>query len=129
MSGAPIRFTADRETYIHSHTKLAAICMAGAMMVLWLMGDPNIWVGAVAGLGAIVLRGWFMASEQLAVVWEINDGILTGPMERRIPLDQIKTVRSMASFVQVITHSGDKHLIRYQADPAATVTAIERTML
>lgn len=126
MSGAPVRFTADRTAYIRSHTKLAALSMAGAMMVLWLIGDPNIWVGAVAGLGAIALRGWFMASEELASVWEIRDGVLTGPLERRIPVDQIKTVRSMASFVQIITQSGDKHLIKYQADPAATVTAIER---
>lgn len=103
--------------------------MAGAMAVLWLIGDPNIWIGAVAGLGAITLRGWFLASEELTAVWEINNGILTGPMERRIPLDQIETVRSMASFVQIITHTGDKHLIKYQADPAATITVIERAML
>ncbi len=126
MSGDLTRFPADRQAYVQSHVKLAAIAMAGAMGVLWLMGDPNIWTGAVAGLGAIAFRGWFMASEQLAVVWEIRDGALTGPMQRRIPLDQIETVRSLASFVQVITRDGHKHLIKYQADPAATVAAIER---
>ncbi len=129
MSNGPIRFPADRQAYIQSHVKLAAFAMAGAMGVLWLLDDPNIWTGAVAGLGAIAFRGWFMASEQLAVVWEIRDGALIGPMERRIPLDQVATVRSMASFVQIITKNGDKHLIKYQADPAATVVAIERACL
>lgn len=125
MSDAPIRFSADRQTYIQSHIKMSALAMAGAMGVLWLMGDPNIWVGAVAGLAAIAFRGWFLASEQLAQTWEIRDGALIGPMQQRIALDQIVKVRSMASFVQVITRGGDKHLIKYQSDPAATVAAIQ----
>ncbi|SFU03657.1 hypothetical protein [Sedimentitalea nanhaiensis] len=125
MSDVPIRFSADRQTYIQSHIKMSALAMAGAMGVLWLMGDPNIWVGAVAGLAAIAFRGWFLASEQLAQTWEIRDGALIGPMQQRIALDQIVKVRSMASFVQVITRGGDKHLIKYQSDPAATVAAIQ----
>ena len=32
----------------------------------------------------------------------------------------------MGSFVQVITRSGDKHLIKYQADPGATIAALRR---
>lgn len=128
MGNPTLRFTPDRDTYIRSHLKVTALAMAGAMAILWLMGDPNIWVGAIAGFGAIALRGWYLASEELAVVWEVRDGVLTGPMERRIPLDQVETVRSMASFVQIITKSGDKHLIKYQADPATTVTAIKRAI-
>jgi len=129
MNPDQIRFCADRGAYIQSHVKLAALAMAGAMGVLWLMGDPNIWTGAVAGLGAISLRGWYMASEELAVVWEIDDGALIGPMKRNVPLNTVRTVRSIASFVQVITDKGDKHLIKYQADPAATVATIKRACL
>jgi len=127
MSDA-IEFHPDLTTYYRSHFKLAAIAMAGAMAVLWLMGDPNIWVGAVAGLGAITLRGWFLKSEEMAVIWEIHGGCVWGPQERRIPLDQIEAVNTLGHLVQIVTKAGDKHLIKYQADPAATKTAIERAM-
>ena len=119
-------FLTDRATYVQSHIRLAAICMAGAMAVLWLMGDPNIWTGAIAGLGAIALRGFYLASEEMAARWVIEDGRLTGPQGRQVQLDQIEKVRSMGSFVQIITRSGDKHLIKYQANPADTIAAIER---
>lgn len=126
MTGAGRRFVPDRATYLRAHIRLAVIAMIGAMAVLWLIGDPNIWTGAIAGLGAIGLRGWYLASEEMAAVWRIENDILSGPMERRIALDQIETVRTLGSFVQIVTRRGDKHLIKYQADPAATAAAIER---
>jgi hypothetical protein len=119
------RFTADRAAYLRSHTWLAALGMAGAMAALWLLGNPYVWTGAPAGLAAVALRGWYLASEEFAVVWQIDGDRLTGPAERNIPLNQIARVRSLGSFVQVITKSGDKHLIKYQADPAAIVAAIQ----
>ena len=128
MTEAPIRFRADRATYFRSHTRLAAIAMGGAMLVLWLMGDPNIWTGAVAGLGAIALRGFYMRSEELGAIWEIRGNILTGPSETRVPLSSIETLRPWGSFVQVITRDGHKHLIKYQADADATISAIRRAM-
>lgn len=126
MNAAPIRFTADRGAYIRSHTWLAAAAMAGAMLILWIAGNPYVWTGAPAGLAAIVVRGWYLASEELAVVWELDGDRLTGPGGRQIALGQIELVRSLGSMVQVITQAGDKHLIKYQADPAATIATIER---
>ena len=126
MTEAVQDFAPDRETYVRSHIRLAAIAMGGAMAVLWAMGDPNIWVGAVAGLGAIALRGWYLASEELAAVWHLSGDALDGPQERHVPLSSVSKVRSMGSFVQIVTDSGDKHLIKYQAHPAATVAAIEK---
>ena len=123
------RFTADRAAYIRNHTWLAALGMGAAMAILWVMNSPHIWTGAPAGLAAIALRGWYLASEELNVVWQIDGNTLTGPSERNIPLNQIETVRSMGSFVQVITRDGDKHLIKYQADPAATIAAMESARL
>ncbi len=120
------RFPADKQAYIQTHLTLAAVAMALAMVILWLMGSPHIWTGAVAGLSGITARGWYLASEQLAEIWEIRDDTLVGPDDRRVPLKQIETLRSLSSFVQVITTGGDKHLIKYQADPAATLAAIER---
>lgn len=126
MTETPIRFTADRQAYIQNHITLAAVAMALAMFILWMMGSPHVWTGAIAGLAGITARGWFLASEQLAEVWEITGDTLIGPGDRRVPLNQIETLRSMTSFVQVITKGGDKHLIKYQADPAATIATIER---
>lgn len=127
MADPVIRFVADRQAYLRNHSWMAAIAMGGAMAVLWALGNPYIWTGAPAGLAAIALRGWYLASEELAVVWEISEGTLSGPGPR-VPLNQIETVRTMGSYVQVITKGGDKHLIKYQADPAATKAAIERAM-
>ncbi|MDE4134250.1 hypothetical protein PXK00_14100 [Phaeobacter sp. QD34_3] len=121
-----ITFTPDRSAYIRAHAWMAAFAMAAGMGVLWAAGNPHIWTGAIGGLAAISFRGWYLASEELAVVWTISGGVLSGPAERRVPLSDIETLRSMGGYVQVITKGGDKHLIKYQADPASTLSAIER---
>lgn len=126
MSDDKTRFPPSRDAYLRSHAKLAALAMAGAMFVLWLMDDPNIWVGAIAGLGAIAVRGWYMASEEMATVWVLDANALHGPGERHVPLAQIARLRRMGSFVQIVTDGGDKHLIKFQADPDATIQTIER---
>lgn len=119
-------FPADKSAYIRSHAWMAAFAMAGGMVILWLLGNPYLWTGAIGGLAAIALRGWYLASEELAVEWKLTDTALTGPAERRALLNQIELVRTMGSYVQIVTTTGDKHLIKYQADPAATKAAIER---
>lgn len=123
-----LRFLPDRRTWVRGQIRLALLAMIGAMLVLKLMGDPNIWVGAVAGMGGIALRSWYLASEEMAAVWEIDGDTISGPLERRVKLDQIEKIRLLGSFVQLITKTGDKHLIKYQANPAATRTAIQQAM-
>ncbi|MFT4962395.1 MAG: hypothetical protein ACI92Z_003492 [Paracoccaceae bacterium] len=120
----PMRFTPDRRTWLRGQIRLALLAMIGAMLVLKLMGNPDIWVGAVAGMGAIALRSWYLASEEMAAVWEIDGDTVTGPQERQVKLDQIEKIRILGSFVQIITKTGDKHLIKYQANPATTRDAI-----
>lgn len=61
-----------------------------------------------------------------ARTWTLTGSTLTGPAGREVPLPQIEAVKTLGSYVQVITKSGGKHLIKYQADPAATLNAIER---
>jgi hypothetical protein len=39
---------------------------------------------------------------------------------------EIDRLRSLGSAVQVITASGDKHLLKYQADRDATLTQLRR---
>ncbi|MES0864583.1 hypothetical protein ABLN87_19705 [Ruegeria sp. SCPT10] len=124
----PVIFTPDKGAYIRTNAWLAAVAMAGAMAVLWLIGNPYVWTGAPAGLAAIGLRAWYLASEELTAKWEMTDTLLTGPGPRKVALTQIEAVNTMGSFVQLVTKSGDKHLIKYQADPAATKAAIERAI-
>ncbi|WP_235216209.1 hypothetical protein [Ruegeria halocynthiae] len=124
----PVTFSPDKGAYIRTNTWLAAGAMAVAMLVLWLIGNPYVWTGAPAGLAAIVLRAWYLASEELTKAWEMTDTTLTGPGPRKVALNQIEAVKTMGSFVQIVTKGGDKHLIKYQADPAATKAAIERAL-
>jgi len=124
----PVIFSPDRGAYIRTNAWIAAAAMAGAMAVLWLLGNPYVWTGAPAGLAAIGLRAWYLASEELTVRWEMDGTTLTGPGPRSIPLNQIAAVNVMGSFVQIVTKAGDKHLIKYQADPTTTKATIERAL-
>ncbi|WP_282152523.1 hypothetical protein [Ruegeria atlantica] len=124
----PVTFTPDKGAYIRTNTWLAAGAMAVAMIVLWLVGNPYVWTGAPAGLAAVAFRAWYLASEELTTTWQMTETSLTGPGPRNVALNQIEAVNLMGSFVQIVTKGGDKHLIKYQADPAATKAAIERAM-
>lgn len=124
----PVSFVPDKGAYVRTNAWLAAGAMAVAMLVLWLIGNPYVWTGAPAGLAAVGVRAWYLASEELVAIWQMTDTTLTGPGGRSVPLNQIAAVNIMGSFVQIVTKGGDKHLIKYQADPAATKAAIERAM-
>lgn len=116
-------FRPDREIYLRDHIVMASIAMGGAMLVLWIAHNPHVWTGAVAGFAAIAIRGWYMASEELARVWVLRDGTLRcGPFE--VPLGQIDRARPILSAVQIVTHAGDKHLIKYLKAPADVATTI-----
>ncbi|KUF09739.1 hypothetical protein [Pseudoponticoccus marisrubri] len=123
--GGAILFRPDRQTYLRTHAIMAALAMAGGMVVLWLLGNPHVWAGAIGGLGAVAFRGWFLMSEELAHVWTLTGDRLEGPGERLVPLARIDRLRAIGAAVQVITQDGDKHLIKFQADPQATIARIE----
>lgn len=118
-------FAPDRATYVQSHVTLAAIAMAGAMLLLWLTGTPHVWTGAVGGLAAVGARGWYLMDEELGHTWELTAEGLRGPDLRYVALDDIAKIRRIGSAVQIVTRSGDKHLIKFQAEPAATTARIE----
>ncbi len=117
-------FRPDPQAYLRAHSWMAAFGMGAAMLLLWLMGNPHVWTGAIGGLAAVAVRGLYMRSEEMAVVWTLTDTHLTGPAERNIALDDISKVNRMGTYVQVITKTGGKHLIKYQADPKAVAAAI-----
>lgn len=118
----------DRQTYIRDHAWIAAIAMAAGMAILWWLGNGDIWAGAVGGLAAIALRGWYMASEELKTRWDLTDRRLLGPGGRAVGLKEIKEINTLVSAVQVVTRFGGKHLIKYQRDAKATKALIERVM-
>jgi len=101
------------------------------MAVLYFMDSPYIWTGAFGALAAIGIRGWYLASDEMNTVWELQDDTLVGPGTTRVHLDQIETVKSLGHMVQIVTKDGNKHLIRYQSDPKAVIdrlSAVHRTM-
>ncbi|MEQ9694168.1 hypothetical protein [Shimia sp. SDUM112013] len=118
-------FRADRATYIRTNAWMAVFAMAGGMLILYLLGNPYVWTGAVGGLAAVVIRGWYMMSEELSVRWDLTNQRLLGPMGRAIRLGEIKQLNKLGSVVQVVTSSGDKHLLKYQPDVAGTIRQIQ----
>lgn len=118
-------FMADRSTYIRDHAWMAAAAMAAGMLILWAIGNPHVWTGGVGGLAAIAIRGFYVASDELNVRWDLTNARLLGPQTRAVNLGSIKTVRKLAGAVQIVATNGDKHLLKYQADRDATIAAIQ----
>ena len=121
-------FRPDRQTYVRDHTWMAALAMAGGMGILYLMGNPHVWTGAVGGLAAIAIRAYYVASDELAVRWDLTGERLLGPQGRNVRLGEINALRSLGSAVQVITSTGDKHLLKYLADKADTLARLRAAM-
>lgn len=122
-----LEIKADRATYNREHVVLFLIGAVGMYGVLWAIGNPFPWTGIVGSAFAIFIRWIYVASEAMDVVWELTKNRLTGPAERSIPLSSIKDVRTLFSAVQVITHDGDKYMLKYLADPKGTVETILNT--
>ena len=119
-------FAPDRATYWRDQAWMAALGMAGGMAVLWAIGNPHVWTGAVGGLAAVGIRSWYLLSEEMAVRWVLTENRLLGPNGRKVRIGEIARLRSLGSAVQVITASGDKHLLKYQADRDATLAQLRR---
>lgn len=118
------RFSGDRATYWRDHAWMAVLAMAAGMGILWAFGNAHVWTGAVGGLAAIAVRAFYLASDEAEAQWILTDRRLLGPQGRAVPLTQIALVRGLGSAVQVVTKSGDKHLIKYQPDRHATQARI-----
>jgi hypothetical protein len=119
-------FPADKPTYWRENAWLAAIAMAGGMGILWGIGNEHVWTGAVGGLFAIAVRAFYLASDETKMRWDLTDRRLLGPGTRTIALENIAAVNTLFSAVQVVTVTGDKHLLKYQPDAKAAKATIER---
>jgi xanthosine utilization system XapX-like protein len=120
-----MEFRPDPTAYLRAHAIMALVGGVLAGIVLILLDNPDPWVGPVAAVLAIGIRGAYVRSEALAEVWRLTDTHLTGPGGRSIPRAQITQARPFLGAVQIVTASGDKHLIRYLPDPAAAARAIQ----
>lgn len=117
-------FRADRLAYWRGHLILAVVLGAAAGLFLVWQGNPYPVAGPAGAAIAIFARAAFLASEALTEVWRLTERRLLGPGGRAIPRAQIREARPFLGAVQVTTTTGDRHLIKYQADPAATATRI-----
>jgi len=117
-------FRPDPATYWRAHGIMALAGGIAAGLVLVALGNPAPWVGPLGAALAIGIRAAYVKSEAMAEVWTLTQTHLTGPAGRSIPRAQITKTRTLLGAVQVITRTGDKHLIRYLPDPAAAARAI-----
>ena len=118
---------ADPAIYWKNHMILAAVFAVAAYVVLWAIGNPFAWTGPVAAVLAVFARAAFLRSEYLNGVWQLSETQLKGPLGRLVPLSAIAEVKPLFGDVLVVTHSGDKHLMKYLTDPAAVIAQIQRT--
>lgn len=118
-------FNADRATYWRENAWLAVIAMVAGMGILWALGNEHVWTGAVGGLFAIAIRSLYLSSDETKMRWDLTEHRLLGPGPRAIALDNIAKINTIFSAVQVVTVTGDKHLLKYQADAKAVKARIE----
>jgi len=112
-------FRPDLQVYWRSHLVMAVLFgVAAGLLLMWLQ-NPYPVVGPVGAVLAIAARAAYVRSEAMAEVWRLTDRRLLGPQSRAIPLAQLVTARAFLGAVQVTTATGDRHLIKYQADPQA----------
>lgn len=118
-------WTADKATYWRGHGIMAVVggLIAGAVLVY--LQNPDPWVGPLAAIAALGARGAYLASEALALTWRLSDRRLLGPGGRIIRLADIEKARPFLGDVQIVTRSGDKHLMKYMANAAPVIAAIE----
>lgn len=122
-------FRADRVTYVRTNTWMAVFAMGGGMAILWMLGNPHVWTGAVGGLLAVSVRAFYLMSEALTERWDLTNQRLLGPMDRAIRLAEIKHLNKLGSVVQVVTGSGNKYLLKYQGDVNETIRQIKSAQI
>lgn len=117
-------FRADKSAYWRGHLVMAVVLGAAAGLFLIWQGNPYPVAGPLGAALAIGARAAYLASEALSEVWRLTDRRLLGPGGRAIPLAQVQAARPFLGAVQITTTTGDRHLIKYQADPTATANRI-----
>ena len=112
--------------YIRGHVSLAVIGSVAAFALLFAIDNPDPWVGPVGVLLALAVRGFYLASEELAVRWDLTPDRLESTNGRSVALREIARVRRLGTAVQVVTRGGDKHLLKHLPAPGEALERIAR---
>ena len=114
----------DRGRYWRAHATLAVAGMAVVGGVLWAIGNPHAAIGALGAPLAVGVRAAYLYSEQMAARWWLTSQRVLLPGGRAVGLLELETVRPLFGDVQLITRSGDKHLLKYVPDAPALAAEI-----
>ena len=117
-------FRPDRRAYWRGHLIMAVLGGFIAGVALVVLGNPSPWVGPVAAILAVGVRGGYLASEVMAMRWTLTNHRLVLPGGRAYRLVDITKVRAFLGDVQIVTRQGDKHLVKYQADAEGVIARI-----
>lgn len=117
-------FSANKGTYIHEHIMLAAIGSVLLTGFLMYYNNPDPWVGVVASIAGIAVRGFYVFNEQMGMIWHLTDQRLLAPDGRSLPLSKITKARRILSGVQVVADNGDKYFMKYMGETDRPIEAI-----
>jgi hypothetical protein len=115
----------DRMTYLRDHAAMAVLGMGAVGMVLAIMGSDHVFIGSLGAVLALVVRGLWLYSEQMGFRWVLTNQRLVGPGGRQVWLMELARARRLFGDIQLVTRSGDKHLIKHVAQPDDILAAIE----
>ena len=117
-------FSACKNTYIREHIMLAAIGSVALTGFLMYNNNPDPWVGVVASIAGIAVRGFYVFKEQMGMIWHLTDQRLLAPDGRSLPLSKITKARRILSGVQVVAENGDKYFMKYMGETDHPIDAI-----
>ncbi|MDD7972386.1 hypothetical protein [Roseinatronobacter alkalisoli] len=115
----------DKTTYWRDHGVMAVLGMGVVGMVLAFIGSEHVAIGSLGAVLALAVRGVWLYSEQMKFCWTLTNMRLIGPGGRQVYLLELEKVRRLFGDIQIITRSGDKHLIKHVAGAEAIMAAIE----
>lgn len=121
-----IDIRSDRATYVRDHLILAILGTGLVAVALAVAGAEHWFIGAMGAVLALMVRGAYLYSEQMATHWVLTDRRLVGPGGRNIFLMELAAVRRLLGDVQLVTRAGDKHLIKHVRGADDVVAAILR---
>ncbi|MGY6703189.1 hypothetical protein [Roseinatronobacter sp.] len=115
----------DKATYWRDHGVMAVLGMGVVGMVLAFMGSDHVAIGSLGAVLALGVRGLWLYSEQMKFQWILSNMRLIGPGGRQVYLLELEKARRLFGDIQLITKSGDKHLIKHVADAEGIMAEIE----
>jgi len=115
----------DKATYWRDHGVMAVLGMGVVGMVLAFIGSDHVAIGSLGAVLALAVRGLWLYSEQMKFRWVLSNMRLVGPGGRQVYLLELEKARRLFGDIQLITKSGDKHLIKHIRQSDHLVAEIE----